>query len=642
MTTGSHVASASALKNQEWSSSNCVYHWSLKGVWPDPRTTTMVNAACLSLTKDIAVTGDNFGYLKMFRYPVFNELSPYKLFLGHSSDIRCIKFSQNNSHVLSVGGADRCIFQWRHSIDEEEDEARRANIVEDNPDLEMEGLYIPTDSSSGVNASDEMAAPVKSYMSAMVPPSNPPQEVLERPPEVRPAMEHVYGFRSQDVRNNMRYGASGRIVYHSASIGISYDQDMHQQSFYSGHRNNSIVSLEVSRDGRFVATGEARQRPRIHVWEAVSCSSAAILPAFHERAITYLSFSPCGQYLASVGQDENHSLAIWKASVKSNSTREWQTPILFAHSKSTLKKVLFVTFCSAKPSPISTPSSTAGIQQLDYDVVTGGTDHAIFWKIDSPGLVAMKGIFGNKAQIQPLVCAALVHQKFVTGTHTGHLYIWEGRTVVRAIQGHTGCINAIFSVNPTKESNTTAIALETAPKVEIAPAINRLNSGCVTGGQDGHVKLWSRDMTPLADFDIADAKPLSFMPSVRSVCWDINQNRVLVGTRASEIYELSCHGGNTMLLHESHCDDELFAVAPHPIDPNVFATGGDDKTVRVWSISKRCVVGKNLMDTGVKALCWSPDGTMLAVGLGEAGKRGQRKAGAVSGSIHANGVTDVL
>jgi WD40 repeat protein len=36
-----------------------------------------------------------------------------------------------------------------------------------------------------------------------------------------------------------------------------------------------------------------------------------ILKGFHRRAVLLLAFSPNGKYLASVGQDDDHSVAIW-------------------------------------------------------------------------------------------------------------------------------------------------------------------------------------------------------------------------------------------------------------------------------------------------------------------------------------------
>ena len=61
------------------------------------------------------------------------------------------------------------------------------------------------------------------------------------------------------------------------------------------------------------------------------------------------------------------------------------------------------------------------------------------------------------------------------------------------------------------------------------------------------------------------------------------------------------------------------------------ACGSVDKTVRVWSISKRKLVKKAVLDTMARAVDWSPDGTTIAVGLGGRVAGGaQKKDGAVS------------
>lgn len=555
------------------------------------------------------------------RYPCVNPGAPFKLYSGHSAEVRCISFNKDDGIVFSVGGTDRCIFQWKYFKDNEDDGTRKANIGDDDSDLEVESMFGP----SVLGDVDNGNVPVKSYLGAMVPPSNVPVEILDAPPAIDFELDYVHGFRSQDVRNNLSYSASGRIVYHAASVGISYDRNFHQQTFYKGHVNREIISLQVSYDGRFVATGEVCARPRIHIWEATSCAFVSMLPAFHENAVTYLSFSPCGQYLCSIGQDENHSLCVWQSSKSTNSVAEWEHPKVLAYSKNTIKKVLFVVFRAGTPT-ISNPTF-AGSTSSAYDIVSGGVDHVMFWKIDAPGLIGVRGIFGNKATLQPIPCGAVVNQRAVTGTVTGHLYLWDSRSVYRVIPGHTGTVNAIYSTSPNGALTPKISTPRPNTDTSLTPYYD---SGCVTGGLDGHVKLWSKEITPLADFDISDAKPSSFNPTIRSVCWDLNLNRILVGTRASEIYELSCHGGNSLLLQEGHCEDELFALAPHPTNTDLFVSGGDDKTIRVWSISKRDLVGKLLLDTAVKSVCWSPDGAFIAAGLGgsTSSSSSQRKDGA--------------
>ena len=72
-------------------------------------------------------------------------------------------------------------------------------------------------------------------------------------------------------------------------------------------------------------------------------------------------------------------------------------------------------------------------------------------------------------------------------------------------------------------------------------------------------------------------------------------------------------------MDEAHATKQLHGLATHPLDADLFATCGDDATVRVWSIATRkCVMrtAPDLLGAAARAIAWSPDGTRLAVGLG--------------------------
>ena len=65
---------------------------------------------------------------------------------------------------------------------------------------------------------------------------------------------------------------------------------------------------------------------------------------------------------------------------------------------------------------------------------------------------------------------------------------------------------------------------------------------------------------------------------VRSVCW--NGERVLAGTKGSEVYEVSVQDQtHPLLLLGGHSEGELWALATHP-HKQIFATASDDKTIR--------------------------------------------------------------
>jgi len=42
-------------------------------------------------------------------------------------------------------------------------------------------------------------------------------------PDSTLTLEHIYGYRCHDARNNLRYNKDGQLVYHAAAVGIVHD-----------------------------------------------------------------------------------------------------------------------------------------------------------------------------------------------------------------------------------------------------------------------------------------------------------------------------------------------------------------------------------------------------------------------------------
>ncbi len=152
----------------------------------------------------------------------------------------------------------------------------------------------------------------------------------------------------------------------------------------------------------------------------------------------------------------------------------------------------------------------------------------------------------------------------------------------------------------------------------------------------------------------APVPPLA--PAIRSVYGGLDLAgtaivKILVATQSSEVYELSkvptliarrrlvdvagSRGalltfrglwqdtGSWTLLAEGHYSPapegpsgELWGLAPHPTKADLFATAGDDGTVRVWSIAQGRLLRKCQLDGPSRCLAWSPSGRRLLVGLG--------------------------
>jgi len=574
--TAAHEPKSSLLKDVDWASQTSVLGWAVQGIWPPCADGTDINAIDLSKSGQILATADDFGKVKLMRYPCISKGNGAHEYRGHSSHVTNVRFSTNDSHVVSVGGNDRCIFQWSVEGDEDEDDAPEAGAEATDDDL-LDGLdaFAMEEATGG----DQFTA-VKPWLGALVPPSAPAKE-NSAAPATNLDLEFIHGYRAQDARSNLFYNPNGNMCYSAAGVGIVMDKNTRTQHFYTGH-DDDIISLAISPDGRFVASGQKGRRPRVHVWDSATGGAVCTLPVFHRRGIPCVTFSPDGKMIASVGQDNNNSIGLYKTC-----TGEWTDGTKEATAKGDQNKVLFVHF--------------TGLEE--YPLVTGGVKHQKFWKIDQR-LRCKKGIFGKKGKIQPILCAATVGGAVISGTVTGDLYVWGGRTVVKAVKAHTASVNTLFATE----------------------------DGVVSGGKDGHVKVWEvnaeGEYNCKADFDMNDAPSQPIDSSIRSVCMNEHGTSLLVGTRGSEIYELqmdTASGSSACLISQAHCADELWGLATHPTNPDLYATCGDDKTVRVWSVKQKACIALCTLDCLARALAWSPDGTQIAVGLGGSVGRGKYK-----------------
>ena len=144
---------------------------------------------------------------------------------------------------------------------------------------------------------------------------------------------------------------------------------------------------------------------------------------------------------------------------------------------------------------------------------------------------------------------------------------------------------------------------------------------------------WSFSST---DMSIKNQKFPSFDPEIRSVCIDKLLNKILVGTKSSEIYLADYEEGSKNLewdlLMAGHYADELWGLAVNPENPNVFATAGDDKTVRVWERNNDTghVTLKHICKCRdmSRAIAWFDGNTILAGLGGRVGRKvitGKRK-----------------
>ena len=123
-TNGTQVTSAKTFKQDDWAQEkwatlSCKFSWQAQGIWPHLYADgTNINAVERSRSGKLLATGDDFSKIKLFKYPACVPKQLFNVSKGHSSHITGIRWSYNDEYMVSIGGLEKSIIQWR--VDAEE------------------------------------------------------------------------------------------------------------------------------------------------------------------------------------------------------------------------------------------------------------------------------------------------------------------------------------------------------------------------------------------------------------------------------------------------------------------------------------------------------------------------------------------
>ncbi|XP_029982643.1 echinoderm microtubule-associated protein-like 1 isoform X3 [Sphaeramia orbicularis] len=107
------VVSVETTRDIEWSTYTCTLGFQVFGLWPDGSDGTDINAVCRSNDKSLLATGDDFGKVHLFSYPCSQFRAPSHIYGAHSSHVTNVTFLHDDSYLVSTGGKDMSVMQWR-------------------------------------------------------------------------------------------------------------------------------------------------------------------------------------------------------------------------------------------------------------------------------------------------------------------------------------------------------------------------------------------------------------------------------------------------------------------------------------------------------------------------------------------------
>uniref|UniRef100_A0A8D3A1A8 Echinoderm microtubule-associated protein-like 4 n=1 Tax=Scophthalmus maximus TaxID=52904 RepID=A0A8D3A1A8_SCOMX len=107
------IRNRSECKDIDWATYTCVLGYHVFGVWPEGSDGTDINALIRSHNRKVLALADDFCKVHLFSFPCSTPKAPSHKYSAHSSHVTNVSFLCDDRHLISTGGKDTSIMQWR-------------------------------------------------------------------------------------------------------------------------------------------------------------------------------------------------------------------------------------------------------------------------------------------------------------------------------------------------------------------------------------------------------------------------------------------------------------------------------------------------------------------------------------------------
>ena len=241
----------------------------------------------------------------------------------------------------------------------------------------------------------------------------------------------------------------------------------------------------------FVVTGQIGHKPIINIWDSNNMESLSMIVGDLEKGISHVAFSPNGRYVVATAMNDTHDIAIYDVS-------DIRDPKLFCKSKGVRDLVLDIKV------------------SLDNKSVYLATKNEIYTFHISRKLKIKKVTGWNKKK-QLNLCIGFIGKFVAVGLKNGQIALIRGNSISKVIPAHK--------------------------KIVYAMCGNRENSRLFSGGADGKIILWDEHLKVIKQFELGKMVK-SFNPRIRALSFNQEREKLLVGTRGGEIFEIDIRGSD--------------------------------------------------------------------------------------------------
>ncbi|CAF1144497.1 unnamed protein product [Adineta steineri] len=259
-------------------------------------------------------------------------------------------------------------------------------------------------------------------------------------------LEHVLGFTS--ISNSLVSQDHSTVAYAAGSTVVLYDINTQKQDFIINTARKAITSLSLSPDGRYLATGEGGHDPKVRVWDLTGDKTACIELGDHKFAIDSVCFSPNVDRLVSIGSLHDGNIYVWswkdKKKLASNKCTCSIRRIAFAEDGSYFVTVgnrhvkfwYLISTASLEVVPLRGRYAILAERKDNFftDVVCGRGDCAgMTYVITANGLICQfdehRQLRGERDLQEKTNCLAIGDIYLVVGCAKGAIYIFSPQTL---------------------------------------------------------------------------------------------------------------------------------------------------------------------------------------------------------------------